>query len=50
MGLGLAITRQIVDHHGGEISVDGAVGRGTVFRIRLPVRLPGPNGAEGGSE
>jgi signal transduction histidine kinase len=50
MGLGLAITRQIVDHHGGEISVDSAVGRGTVFRIRLPVRLPGPEAREGGSD
>lgn len=50
MGLGLAITRQIVDHHGGEISVDSTVGEGTVFRIRLPVRLPEPTAGEGGSE
>lgn len=50
MGLGLAITRQIIDHHGGEISVESAVGEGTVFRIRLPVRLPRPEAREGGPE
>lgn len=39
MGLGLLITRQIVDRHGGDVAVDSEVGRGTTFRIRLPVRL-----------
>ena len=50
MGLGLAISRQIIDHHGGEISVESAVGKGTVFRIRLPARLPRPEAREGGPE
>ena len=34
-GLGLAITRSIIEAHGGEISVDSKVGRGTRFEIRV---------------
>jgi two-component system NtrC family sensor kinase len=35
-GLGLAVCYGIVTEHGGRISVDSVVGRGTVFRISLP--------------
>ncbi len=35
-GLGLSITRNIVRRHGGEISVNSVVGRGTTFSIQLP--------------
>jgi signal transduction histidine kinase len=35
-GLGLAISRQIVEMHGGDLSVESAVGEGSTFRVRLP--------------
>ncbi|TML18967.1 MAG: HAMP domain-containing protein, partial [Actinobacteria bacterium] len=36
-GLGLAISRTVVENHGGQMSVESAVGRGATFRIRFPV-------------
>ena len=36
-GLGLAIVRKIVDAHDGRIDVNSAPGRGTCFRVTLPV-------------
>jgi two-component system, NtrC family, sensor kinase len=38
-GLGLAVTREIITKHGGEITVESEPGKGAAFFIRLPVSL-----------
>jgi len=45
-GLGLPISREIVQRHAGTISVDSEPGRGTCFRICLPVAGPQPEHEE----
>ena len=40
--LGLAISQNIVERHGGEIEVNSVVGQGTTFKIVLPVDSQNP--------
>jgi two-component system NtrC family sensor kinase len=44
-GLGLSVSYGIVRDHGGEILVESAPGKGTVFRVRLPLRQPDQAGS-----
>ena len=37
-GLGLSIAKQIVDAHGGSVTVESMLGSGATFTVRLPVR------------
>lgn len=37
-GLGLAIAKEIIDIHKGHVSVESTVGKGTIFRITLPIK------------
>ncbi len=39
-GLGLSITKTIVERHGGSISCRSVPGRGSTFTVKLPVLLP----------
>ena len=37
-GIGLTLVRQIVEQHGGNVSVESEPGRGSTFRVALPLR------------
>ncbi len=39
-GLGLALVKEIVEAHGGQVTVESAVEQGSVFRITLPLLRP----------
>ncbi len=45
LGLGLVLTKKIIDAHGGEIFVDSTPGKGTRIEVALPAGIP----AEGAS-
>jgi len=36
-GLGLSISRRIVELHGGSISVESEVGKGSIFKVTVPI-------------
>ena len=37
-GIGLTITRQVAEMHGGEILVESEIGRGSTFTLKIPIR------------
>ena len=36
LGVGMAVTKEIIDRHRGYISVDSELGRGTTFALHIP--------------
>lgn len=44
-GLGLALTRAFVRLLGGSIAVESELGRGSCFRVRMPLRAPATAGS-----
>jgi signal transduction histidine kinase len=46
-GLGLTICKRLIDAMGGSITLESALGTGTVFRVRLPLYPPKPHADDG---
>ncbi|ATX82375.1 diguanylate cyclase (GGDEF) domain-containing protein [Mariprofundus ferrinatatus] len=45
-GLGLTLTKQLIEMHGGTITVESAVGQGSCFTFTLPVETKRPKAAK----
>lgn len=45
-GLGLSVTYGIIQNHNGSISIDSEVGKGTTFKVCIPIKWQGDNSKE----
>lgn len=50
VGLGLVLTRRLIEHMGGSISVESELGRGSVFSLLLPAAGKSDEPAPGGGD
>ena len=48
LGVGLAVTKEIIDRHNGTITVESELGKGTTFTLRIPLHQQHalPNGRQ----
>jgi signal transduction histidine kinase len=38
MGFGLAVSKRIIEAHGGSVSAESIFGKGSTFTVKLPIR------------
>lgn len=50
VGLGMSIVKKLVDQMKGNIEMDSQIGKGTVFRVTLPIQIDGTPGAQSADE
>ncbi len=44
-GLGLPIVKEIIEGHGGRVTIESCVGKGSIFTLHLPIPPPGMSAA-----
>ena len=50
LGIGLALTKEIIDKHNGRIAVESTLGKGTTFTLAIPLEHEEKNHVEEGHE